>query len=148
MTELLDIDVLGTPRPKGSKRHVGNGIMLEQTKGAPEWRAAVVGAANAAITCPCPDNCGQLEPGYPHDGPVSVDIALRFPRPKSTPKRVTRPATRSTGDLDKHARNILDALQDAGVIKDDAQAVNLTVHKFFAGDREAPGARIIVRSIA
>lgn len=29
----------GTPRPQGSKRHVGNGVMIESSKYVKEWRA-------------------------------------------------------------------------------------------------------------
>jgi Holliday junction resolvase RusA-like endonuclease len=86
------------------------------------------------------------------DGPVAVDIAVTVAKPKSAPKtRRTWPATRSSGDADKHARNVLDALVDAAVIGDDSQVVELAVRKVFPG--EAPdalasaGAVIVVRPI-
>jgi Holliday junction resolvase RusA-like endonuclease len=125
---LLSIRVLGTPRPKGSMRHVGNGRMIEQLAGSGDWRQDVITTAHVKIL-------GR--DGFPYAGPVVVDIVLEFRPPK---KPGIYPHTRSSGDIDKHARNILDALQDAGVIKDDAAVVNLRVAKRWAAD--APGARI------
>lgn len=148
-TPLIDIHVLGTPRPKGSLRHVGNGRMVEQLKHSPDWRRAVVEAAHKAVTCGCGEpDCRILLPGYPTEGPVEVEIALYFAKPKSAPKtRPILPTSRATGDADKHARNIFDALQDAGVLKDDSQVVDHRVSKRYCRPGEVPGARIVVRPV-
>jgi Holliday junction resolvase RusA-like endonuclease len=69
-------------------------------------------------------------------------VTLRFARPKS--RKTGEPASRSTGDVDKHARNLLDALQDSGLFKDDAQVVNLSIAKRYCGPSEVPGAHIVV----
>jgi hypothetical protein len=154
---LLDITVPGTPRPKGSLRPVGRhgqkARLVEQLTGSPEWRRTVAAAAHDAICHTPAGHPGYCQPRpvpghvvttWPYPGPVAATLILRFTRPKSAPKRVTRPATRSSGDIDKQARNILDALQDAGVIVDDAQVVTLTVHKVFARTGELPGATITI----
>lgn len=51
----LAFTVHGTPRPKGSLRHVGNGRMIEQVKGSKEWRQTVAHAAREAHTGPALD---------------------------------------------------------------------------------------------
>jgi crossover junction endodeoxyribonuclease RusA len=140
---LLAIQVNGKPRPKGSLRHVGAGRMVEQVDNV-DWRSAVVAQAFEAIRNPDPDvdmapgYLQTLAPGYPHTGPVKVIIELTFRPPQ---KPLPLPSTRTTGDVDKHARTILDALQDAGVIKDDAQVTDLRVSKRYG---HVPGARITV----
>jgi crossover junction endodeoxyribonuclease RusA len=147
--KLLDIFVLGTPRPKGSMRHVGHGRMVEQHGHSTDWRTTIVQAAHDAVSH-APDDpwTRVLLPGYPHTGPVAVTVELRFTKPKSAPKtKVTYPSTRSTGDSDKQARNVLDALQDAGVFKDDAQVVDLIVFKRYAEPNQMPGARITVEPV-
>ena len=146
MTSLLDVYVVGTPRPKGSLRHIGKGRMVEQLEGSPDWRHEVVSAAHDAIRETAQ---GDLAVGYPHTGAVAVRIRLFFNKPKSAPKtREILPSTRSTGDSDKHARNIFDALQDAGVIKDDAQVVDHHVSKRYCRPGQVAGAQIVVTAVA
>ena len=41
MTEIKWMTV-GIPVPQGSKRHVGNGIMIEQSAGLPAWRNQLI----------------------------------------------------------------------------------------------------------
>lgn len=145
-TALLDVFVYGTPRPKGSMRHVGHGRLVEQIAGSPDWRRAVAEAAYTAIGCACADghpNCGTTKPGYPYTGPVEVHVRFLFNRPKSA-KPDAMPSTRATGDVDKLLRNVYDALQDAGVIRDDAQVVDDVSSKRYAGPGQMAGARIAV----
>lgn len=144
---LLAVRVPGTPRPKGSLRFVTRTYAREQVAGSPDWRAAVVHAAHEAIRAGCHDGpagaCTHLAPGFPHEGPVRVAIALDFTPPK---KRPPLPTSVRSGDVDKHARNILDALQDAGVVRNDAQVVDLTVRKRYTDG--AAGAVITVWAVA
>lgn len=137
---VLTIDVIGRPRPKGSMRPIGHGRMIEQVDNK-DWRAAVIAAAREQVAQPN----GELCFGYPCLAPLTVAIDLRFDRPKSA-KAGARPSTRSTGDIDKLVRLILDALQDAGVMKDDAQVIQLVATKRFCLQREVPGARIAVEA--
>ncbi len=139
---LLAIQVIGTPRSKGSMRPFitkdGKPRMREQHGHSSDWRAAVVDAAHWAIRCDCPDpGCTALRPGFPCEAPVVAQLAFLFARPK-TP-RWPLPATRAVGDLDKLIRNILDALVDAGVLRDDSQVVELAVRKRYTDGAAGAG---------
>lgn len=146
---LADVHVPGIPRTKGSLRHIGHGRMVEQHGHSTDWRRAVAATVHEQIRCRCTTpGCRNVLAGYPVEGPVAVTIALLFPRPKSAPKtRPVLPSTRSTGDGDKHARNIFDALQDSGLIKDDAQVVDHAVSKRYCTAGQVPGARIVVTRV-
>lgn len=132
----LTFRVTGTPAPKGSLRHVGNGRLVEQVKGSAPWRKAVAAAASDAA---------DVYDVLTLTGPVEVCVDVVVARPRSALRRVW-PITRSSGDIDKHARNILDALVDAGVIRDDSQVVSLNVSKTYGDDGRA-GAYIRVAQV-
>lgn len=104
------IEVHGHPAPQGSKRHVGNGVMIESSKRVKPWREAVKFAILERQLAPL----GKV--------PLVVNIVFRFLRPKST-KKTALPITRSTGDLDKLERATHDAIVDSGLINDDSQIV-------------------------
>lgn len=126
---LLVFEVLGEAKPQGSKRHVGNGLMVESCKALKPWREAVTAAAIAA---------GAAR----WDGPVVVRLAFRFDRPKghwgAKGLRPSAPAEKTTKpDLDKLVRAVLDGLWPAW--GDDAQVVELTASKRFCDAGELPG---------
>ncbi|MBX6386531.1 MAG: RusA family crossover junction endodeoxyribonuclease [Microbispora sp.] len=122
--------VHGVPAPQGSKRHIGRGALIEQSKRVAPWREAVKHAALAAAH---PTGFRRLE------GPVRCDITFVFDKPKSAPKRRrTWPITRSSGDVDKLQRAVFDALTDAGVMRDDSQVVDVRARKVHTGDPDAP----------
>lgn len=126
--------VVGTPKPKGSLRHVGRGRLVEQVAGSSRWRQQVAASALAQF--------GRS----PIADATVVDFEIRVAPPKSAPKRrVTLPVTRSSGDIDKHARNILDALVDGRVLTDDSCVVELRGRKRHCLPGEEPGALIEVR---
>ncbi|GAA1455420.1 RusA family crossover junction endodeoxyribonuclease [Nocardiopsis tropica] len=128
-TAALTVTAYGHPAPQGSKRHVGGGRMIESSKRLPDWRTAVQAAADAAIVRRMADDGGY---GLPLDGPLVAEITVTVPRPKSAPKtRVTWPQTRSSGDLDKLIRGVLDAIDKAGAIADDSRVVELTARKVY-----------------
>jgi Holliday junction resolvase RusA-like endonuclease len=117
------------PAPKGSlapKGRRGQRVRLvEQVQGSKPFREAVALAARHAVA-------GRA--GYPLVGPVEVHLVCAFVKPPSYPKRRRYwPVTRGTGDLDKLARNVLDALTDAAVVGDDAQVCRLVADKDYAG---------------
>lgn len=125
------------PAPQGSKRHVGQGRLIEQSKRVKPWRKAAEDAARAAVT------------GEPLDGPLSVEIAFTVRKPVSAPKtRLTWPTTRDSGDLDKLLRSTFDALTTAGAIADDSRIVEVTARKMHPGEGldalDEPGAVIRV----
>ncbi len=138
MTVIVTFNVNGMPKTKGSMRYVG-GRMIEGNHGSKQWRDIVTTAAFDAI-----GGIGEKLPnGFPVEGvSLHLDATFRFHRPKS--RRRGGPITRSTGDLDKLLRNILDALQDAGVIGDDAQFTSCTASKRYVGESTMPGVAIVV----
>lgn len=131
------IIVHGIPAPQGSKRHLGNGVMVEMSNKVKPWREAVKWAAREAMA-------GRA----PLDGPLWVGMVFTVAKPKSAPKRKrTWPATKP--DLSKLARSTEDALTDAGVWTDDARLVEyVRLAKAYPGeDRDAlasPGVTIYV----
>lgn len=146
----LIITVYGQPAPKGSLRHVGRGRMVEQVQGSKPWRQAVKAAALDARLLD--DQLDQRRWHPTITGPVEVTVTITVRKPLAAPKnRRTWPATRSSGDTDKHARNILDALVDAAAIRDDAQVVALHVAKTYPNEHidalDSPGARIVITPI-
>ena len=131
----LNFLVTGRPAPKGSLRHVGNGRLVEQVKGSKPWREQVTIAAAVARDSMAWETL---------TGPARVDAIVLIERPKTVTRE--HPSTHNTGDVDKHARNILDALVDAQIVRDDSQVVELHVSKSYAAAGRA-GASISVRSI-
>lgn len=131
----VSFTVPGKPAPQGSKRHVGRGILIESCKDVGPWRERVAITAHNAM------NRQPLTTGA-----VAVWIEFVLPRPVSTPKRSTPPATKKP-DLDKLARAILDAITHT-VIADDSQVVRLTARKRLAELDEAPHADITVTETA
>lgn len=135
MTDIL-ITVVGDPKPKGSLKHIGRGRLVEQVVGSTAWRQRIAWATR------------QQHRGAALDAPAMVTFEVRVAAPKSAPKRrITWPATRSSGDIDKHARNILDALVDGGALADDSRVVELRGRKRHCLPGEEPGAVIYVRPI-
>lgn len=122
---MISFIVYGLPRPQGSKRHVGRGIMVESSKHVKDWRAGVASAAREAYG-------GDLL-----NGPVSLHVRFLFPRPRSdygTGKNATK--LRSSAplrmtkkpDVSKLVRAVEDAL--TGVLwRDDSQVCDLHAGK-------------------
>lgn len=120
MTDLLAFNgvafhVVGLPAPQGSKRHVGDGVMVESSKKVAPWREAVKWAAV------------QHRPAEPLDGPLTLHVVFTLPRPKTAPKRRRHPDR--TPDLSKLVRSTEDALTDAGIWADDARVVTCRATK-------------------
>jgi len=125
----------GKPAAQGSKRHLGRGIMVEASKRLPGWRNDVAFAAQQAMPV-----------DWPRDGAMRLDLVFRFARPKGHYNsrgelKPTAPTfhTTATGDLDKLTRAIGDSLTAAAVWLDDAQLVEMHVHRTFASNTEPPG---------
>lgn len=147
MTDLV-FTVYGTPAAQGSKRHVGNGVMIESSKKVAPWRADVKAAAEAAIFA-----ADQWEPLR---GPAHLNICFTFTRPLSHYRtgrhahelRADAPCHVSTQpDLDKCLRSTLDALTAAGVVHDDRVITSIWASKRYIRGDERPGAHALIRGL-
>lgn len=152
---MIAITVHGHPAPQGSKRHVGNGVMVESSKHVKPWRDAVRSDAVDEIYRLCPDETGA----FPLTDPLIVDMVFTFTRPRSHYRtgrnaHLLRDAapTHPTGppDLSKLARSTEDALTDAGVWRDDSLVVAYgQLAKVYPGTHpdalDTPGAVIRIR---
>jgi crossover junction endodeoxyribonuclease RusA len=140
MADLIHFNIEGIrPAPQGSKKHVGCGIMVEQSTNLKPWREAVRQEA--------------LKAGAPMAlGPVFLELAFRFARPKihfnakgllkaTAPKHfIAKP------DIDKIQRSTLDAL--TGVLfKDDSQVCRVVAIKSYCMEGELEGCEIIVQNV-
>lgn len=123
---LLDVFIPGHPATQGSKRHVGNGRMIEMDKKLPAWRQAIKLV------------CGMKYRGDPIDYPVKVTVVFYLPRPKRP--RFELPAT--AVDCDKNERALGDGLEQAGVLKNDARIVHWDARQEYTTGQ--PGAHVVV----
>lgn len=124
--------VVGRPAPQGSKRHVGGGRMVEQSRYVRAWREAVTRAARSAMRAQV-----LLQP---IDGPIALDVVFRLKRPKRG--RWNVPAV--PPDLSKLIRATEDALTDAGLWCDDARVVEIRARKVYSAAPDEVGATISV----
>lgn len=125
------------PQPQGSKKYVGNGVMVESCKNVKPWRYLV---QQAAIATKHPTITG----------PVSLSIVFLFNRPKShyntkgtlKPSAPTYHAVKPDGS--KLLRSTEDALVDSGLLQDDARIAMSSFVKRYTVGNEHPGALITV----
>lgn len=110
--------VPGTPAPQGSKRYLGNGVMIESSKRVKPWRADIRAAAMQAFK-------------QPLTGPIRLDLLFVLPRPKShygtgrNAHKLKDSAPQhhiQKPDLDKLVRAVGDALSGVAY-HDDSQVV-------------------------
>lgn len=132
----FEVVAYGLPAPQGSKRHVGNGRMVESSIHVAPWREAVVWAAVHKRR--------KVKGWCPLDGPLAAEMVFTFARPKghfgtgrnagviktSAPLRPS-----SYPDLSKLARSTEDALTTASIYADDSLIVEYrALAKFYATD--------------
>jgi crossover junction endodeoxyribonuclease RusA len=123
---VITYEIEGIPRPQGSKRHIGGGVMLESSKYVANWRAyAKLKAVEAMRTVQ------RIE--KPHG--VQLEVAFVFDRPL---KHFTKKGLRSEApkyytivpDADKVLRALLDSMSGV-VFGDDSQVCVLSVSKTY-----------------
>lgn len=142
MTRII---VRGTPATQGSKKHVGNGVMVESSKKTKPWRSDVSSAV------------ADQHDGPRLDGPLQVSLTFVFDRPKGHWRtgrnaHLLRDAAPpfpagKRDDLDKLARAVLDACTTGGLWHDDGQVVWLSCEKVYVGAQvplDVPGCVIEV----
>ena len=126
MMTCFSFSVIGKPVPQGSKRHLGNGVIVDQAeKRLKPWRTDI---REAALNARPDDWC--------RDGAYAVDYRFFFARPKShkNSKGIVKPSapahciSRSAGDLEKIARSVSDSLTNV-VYNDDSQIIQLSATK-------------------
>lgn len=125
MTRARAVKVFGHPAPKGSLKCIGRQggrhQLIEDNKATKPWRQRIHKAApHLTIN------------GQPWDGPVGIVLTFTLERPATVPlTRRAWPHVHGTGDDDKLARTVLDGLEDAGVLTNDAQVCSLTATKCY-----------------
>lgn len=128
---MLRVWIPGHPKPQGSKiagrRKDGTVFMREANSKARPWRNVVI----EALSKEAPDTL---------EGAVRVHAHFYMPMLK---KPIPHPVTRSSYDIDKLSRNVLDALTIAGIVYDDSQVVTLIATKEYS---ERPGVQITVEN--
>jgi Holliday junction resolvase RusA-like endonuclease len=144
---------MGRPRTKGSLRGVCTKVhshkihYVEQTKDSALWRKQMAKACQVAHLKATDGILANWR------GPVEVKATFVFERELSVaggplPSHDTPyPTNIMLGDLDKLARNLLDALTDSHVIADDSYVVSLVTHKRWARDGEEPGVIVSVEAL-
>jgi Holliday junction resolvase RusA-like endonuclease len=117
----------GVAAPQGSKRHVGNGRMVEMSKKLPQWRATVEWATRAHM-----QKVGGLKPF--ESARVTLGFNIVRPRAHFNAKGEifqrfadVKPTTRP--DLDKLTRAVFDGLVNGGILEDDARVHTMIVTK-------------------
>ncbi len=130
MIEVLSFWVPGAPKTKGSLsarapkchccaacRGYARLPQLQDSVGSKRWRKLVAYQAERTIV---------EAPGaqFPIEGPVAVELGFQL-----STMLVDDLIAQGAGDLDKLYRNVLDALQDAGVYANDSQVTRLSGYK-------------------
>lgn len=123
MSVLVDLFIVGTPVPQGSKRigrHGRHPVILDANdQKLRPWRDSIQAQLwdRTSIAGPSSDA-------------VKVEATFHLPCPKSLPKRST-PAHTKKPDIDKLIRALLDACTGI-VFVDDSQVVALVIRKQYA----------------
>jgi Holliday junction resolvase RusA-like endonuclease len=145
---VFEVDVLGTPAPKGSNRAMVRGGRAVFIPGGSKVNAGKLRGWDANVRQRAAEALGErTEPLFVGKA-MSVEITFRLARPAGhwgkrglKPSAPLTPATKP--DIDKLARSTLDSLIGA-VFDDDSRIVRLVVDKQYAVPG-AEGARIRVQ---
>jgi Holliday junction resolvase RusA-like endonuclease len=136
MTATLTFSVRGTPRPKARPRFI-RGRAVTTTKPKEKlWRLAVERAAKAAVA-----NRGDPIPLF--RGAVRVRMVFTFEPPVGKGDRLGTPHTHKP-DAENCSKLVLDAMERAGVFKNDSQASQAPPEKWWG---ERAGVVVIVEPI-
>lgn len=134
MNREFSIFIVGDPAPQGSKRHVGNGVMIEASKKVKPWRKAVADQISKAFAI-------QGESRF--EGAVEIDQIFLLRKPSS----VQRLLPTVPPDLDKLERGLFDALTLANIWSDDSLVVISHSRKVYAKHGEPTGVFINIREV-
>lgn len=147
--ELISLFVPGRPRTKGSMKCLGGRShnMVEQVTESKPWRDKIQRAIVREVRQRLAAEGPLLDVPLPYTGAVIVSAAFSYERPATgvgvdLPYPTIEAGVNANGDVDKLFRNLLDALQGSGLIKNDAQVVQGLPSKRWAG---ATGAGVFFR---
>lgn len=124
LTEEWVLTIPGTPAPKGSLKCIGargRHQLIEDNPETKVWRSTIAGWATRALAA------GKITPAVKGQ-PLGAEITTTL---EDLKKRRPYAVTRSSYDVDKLLRLVLDALQDAKAIPDDAQIVEVVGRKTY-----------------
>ena len=144
---ILRTFIPGNPKTKGSLKpyptRKRNGtvicILKEQVIGSENWKNVMIEHFSAIIQDPTKFDRSLL---CPFDGACELEARFMLPRPPSV--KTKYPTSQFDGDLDKLMRNLGDALEQSGVLNNDARLVDETIIKRFA-DNCNPGIFVTVK---
>lgn len=131
------VRVSDTPRPKGS-------LICRGPRSCPKCGTTIVHPVTADDNADSRAWRDKLalagtkvrhQLGFTYEGPVAIDATFVLPRPAAAAKRWF-PHHRP--DVDKLARMLLDALQDAHLFDNDGQVVDLHLRKRYPGPATLP----------
>ena len=127
--------IAGHPQPKGSLKCIGargrrGHVLIEDNAGTKPWRDELTRWLR------------QVQQHADKRQAIAVEITSTLERPGShygTGRNAgtvkgsapSFPTTHGTGDVDKLARLVLDALQDVGILDDDAQVIECVTRKTY-----------------
>lgn len=143
MSKLATFHVPGRPRTKGSLKVITprgrKPILIEDHAHSEPWRKRI----KAAILA----QCSPIKTiAVPFAMRATFVFAQEGPSAQHLHWPVLNAGVNASGDLDKLLRNLLDAMQDSGLILDDCLWVSGTAAKVWASDSVAPGAYVEVSS--
>lgn len=143
MTAVVSFDAFGVPRPQGSKKAINAGgfarLVESNDLDFARWRNAVTEAAHRQAGMH-----GML------DGPLRLTIVFTFRMPASAKVAEKKAGWRykhTAPDTDKLIRSVGDALQAAGLVRNDSLFVDVHATKLEVLDGPT-GAHIVVESLA
>lgn len=145
-------EVPGKPRPKGSLSCLGAGRgrkhnMIEDVAGSKPWKLAIVREVRKAFGIE-PIKIGNVVKGFepaPAEGCFLVTVVFRFDQEGRALAAPT--VANDHGDLDKLCRNLGDALEQAGLIRNDSMITGWSAIKRWCAEGEQPGITVEVISL-
>jgi Holliday junction resolvase RusA-like endonuclease len=137
---VLDVFIPGAPKSKGSLTAQGK-RMVENVAGSKQWRMLMAHRLRQAWH-QGDHLAAEAGLNVPLDGPVRVDAC--FYLPVADEKALITKGARGNYDKDKLERNLYDAMTDAGIWRDDSQAVDGQVGKSGASESLPQGVRVRV----
>jgi Holliday junction resolvase RusA-like endonuclease len=124
MSEPFSFVAYGTPQPQGSARAFVRGNRAYVTSANPKMKPYRHTLTQVATEVLEKANC--VGPAFPRPLAVELSVVWYLAKPKSTPKKITKPTKKP--DTDKLLRAVLDSLTGV-VYEDDSQVVRVTAEK-------------------